>query len=263
MAARCGPTPATRSVTRGSAASTWTTSAIGIRTSGGADLPKNKYGFPEVPGVLAAARRPFLASGLGLPWYAVHGNHDNMLQGTVPAAGWLHQVPVTGVKYVTPPADIDAADVLRRFDASDGEALADLIGGRSLPVTPDPGRAAITRATHVREHFRTTGRPGGHGYSLRNADEGTAYYGFNHGIVRCLVLDTVNPHGGWQGSLDAGQLDWLAAQLTSCADRPVVLFSHHPLETLINDRRPPEPAVGYSRPSYEMCCSAIRAWSPG
>jgi metallophosphoesterase (TIGR03767 family) len=205
---------------------------------GGADLPKNKYGFPEVPGVLAAARRPFQASGLGLPWYAVHGNHDNMLQGTVPAAGWLHQVPVTGVKYVTPPADIDAADVLRRFDASDGDALAGLIGGRSLPVTPDPGRAAITRATHVREHFRTTGRPGGHGYSRRNADEGTAYYGFDHGIVRCLVLDTVNPHGGWQGSLDAGQLDWLVAQLTGCAARPVVLFSHHPLETLVNDRRP-------------------------
>jgi DNA repair exonuclease SbcCD nuclease subunit len=32
-----------------------------------------------VPGVLAAARQPFRATGLGLPWYAVHGNHDNMV----------------------------------------------------------------------------------------------------------------------------------------------------------------------------------------
>jgi hypothetical protein len=97
----------------------------------------------------------------------------------------------------------------------------------------------VTRAIHVREHFRTSGRPAGHGYTRRNAGEGTAYYGFDHGIVRCLMLDTVNPHGGWQGSIDATQLGWLAAELTVCAGRPVLLFSHHPLETLVNDRRPP------------------------
>ena len=51
------------------------------------DLPRSVYGFPSVPGVLAAARRPFRAAGLGMPWYAVHGNHDNMLQGTLPPAG--------------------------------------------------------------------------------------------------------------------------------------------------------------------------------
>ena len=56
------------------------------------DLPRTRYGFPDAPGVLTAARRPFRATGLGLPWYAVHGNHDNMLQGTVPAEGWLHEI---------------------------------------------------------------------------------------------------------------------------------------------------------------------------
>jgi metallophosphoesterase (TIGR03767 family) len=206
---------------------------------GGEDLPRSRYGFPDVPGVLAAARRPFLASGIGMPWYAVHGNHDNMLQGTIPAEGWLRDVPAGPVKYVTPPADIDAASAVRRFDASDAEVLAELTRGRTLAVTPDPGRAPVTRTAHVREHFRSTGRPRGHGYTRRNADEGTAYYGFDHGIVRCIALDTVNPHGGWQGSLDAAQLRWLTAELRGCAGRPVVLFSHHPLETLINDRRPP------------------------
>ena len=38
--------------------------------------------------MLTAARRPFRATGLGLPWYAVHGNHDNMMQGTVRPVGW-------------------------------------------------------------------------------------------------------------------------------------------------------------------------------
>jgi metallophosphoesterase (TIGR03767 family) len=202
------------------------------------DLPRSRFGFPEVPGVLAAARRPFRATGLGLPWFAVHGNHDNMLQGTVPALGWLHDFPSGGVKYVTPPGDLDAGQALAEFDSAQGDALMELARGRRLPVTPDPARVPVTRAAHVREHFRTTGRPAGHGYTRRNADEGTAYYGFDHGVVRCLVLDTVNPHGGWQGSLDATQLRWLEAELAGCAGRPVLLFSHHPLEDLVNDRRP-------------------------
>ena len=72
-----------------------------------------------MPGVLAAVRRPFRTPpGSALPWYAVHGNHDNMLQGTVPAEGWLQEFPVGAVKYVTPPDDIDAAEALRRFDSA-------------------------------------------------------------------------------------------------------------------------------------------------
>jgi len=174
-------------------------------TIGVADLPRTRYGFPQVPGVLAAARRPFLATGLGLPWYAVHGNHDNMLQGTVPPAGWLHDLPAGPVKFVTPPDGVDPAGVLARFHSAQADALLELAGSVQLTVTPDPGRTPVTRASHVREHFRTTGQPVGHGYSQRNADEGTAYYSFDHASVRCIVLDTVNPHGGWQGSLDTGQ----------------------------------------------------------
>ncbi len=92
------------------------------------DLPRSRFGFPEVPGVLAAARRPFRATGLGLPWYAVHGNHDNMLQGTVPALGWLHDFPSGGVKYVTPPGDLDAGQALAEFDSAQGDALMELPG---------------------------------------------------------------------------------------------------------------------------------------
>jgi hypothetical protein len=97
----------------------------------------------------------------------------------------------------------------------------------------------VTRADYVREHFRTTGEPAGHGYTRQNAEQGTAYYAFDHGVVRCVVMDTVNANGGWQGSLDQTQLDWLEAELTACAARPVILFSHHPLETMVNDTRPP------------------------
>jgi metallophosphoesterase (TIGR03767 family) len=206
---------------------------------GTADLPRTRYGFPAAPGVLAAVRHPFRATGLGLAWYAVHGNHDNMLQGTVSPAGWLHQFPVGALKLVTPPDDVDAAELLARFESADGDALAELARGTQLAVTPDPGRVPVTRSDHVREHFRSVGAPAGHGYSARNVADGTAYYAFDHGPIRCVVLDTVNHHGGWQGSIDATQLRWLEAELTASAARPVVLFSHHPLETLINDNRPP------------------------
>lgn len=206
------------------------------------DLPRTRYGYPSVPGVLEDVRRPFRAAGIGLPWFAVHGNHDNMLQGTVPAAGWLAELPVGGAKYITPPADLDAAGALHRFDTAAPQALAELAGSAKIPVTPDPDRRPVTRAEHVREHFRVAGSRGsaaGHGYSRRNLDEGTAYYGFDRGEVRFVVIDTVNPHGGWQGSLDPAQLDWLIAELREHRNRPVVLLSHHPLETMVNDTRPP------------------------
>ncbi|HWF81425.1 MAG TPA: TIGR03767 family metallophosphoesterase [Streptosporangiaceae bacterium] len=203
------------------------------------DLPRTRYGFPSIPGLLAAARRPFRAVGIGLPWYAVHGNHDNMMQGTVPATGWLRNFGAGRVKFVTPPDDVDAGQALAGFESANAEALYELSRGRRLTVTADPARIPVTRDIHVKEHFSTTGTPVGHGYSQRNADEGTAYYAFDWGQVRCVVMDTVNHHGGWQGSLDETQFGWLAAELDGCAERPVMLFSHHPLETLINDQRPP------------------------
>ena len=51
------------------------------------------------------------------------------------------------------------------------------------------------------------------------------------------MLDTVNPHGGWQGSLDQEQFAWLAAELTDARRAGALgclLFSHHPLDALTN-----------------------------
>jgi metallophosphoesterase (TIGR03767 family) len=206
---------------------------------GPADLPRTRYGFPAVPGVLDAARRPFRATGVGLPWYAIHGNHDNMMQGTVKPVGAVAEFAVGSIKLVTPPDDVDATAMLARFAGAQEIGLTELARGTRLTVTPDPGRAMITRADHIREHFRSAGQPAGHGYTARNVADGTAYYAFDHGVIRCVVLDTVNHHGGWQGSIDESQLRWLEAELAASAARPVVLFSHHPLETLVNDTRPP------------------------
>src|SRR5205085_5062607 len=109
----------------------------------------------------------------------------------------------------------------------------------------------VDRATTVAEHFATTGTPVGHGFTPANVAAGTAYYAFDAGQVRGIVLDTVNSVGGANGSLDPAQLAWLETQLQAAssrwlspsgtvvqrhgrADRYLVVFSHHTIGTMDN-----------------------------
>ena len=206
--------------------------------------PYTHHGFPARPGIVHAALRPFTATGLELPWFAVHGNHDNQLQGTLPAQGGLAAATTGHVKLITPPSerDIDVADVLSRLDGGDAEALVGLAAKSTvMSVTSDASRRTVSTHEHLLEHFLTRGKPVGHGYQAANLAQDVAYYAFDHGArLRCVVMDTVNHFGGWQGSLDPLQLAWLEAELADAdaSGRHVVLLSHHPLETLVNDRCP-------------------------
>jgi metallophosphoesterase (TIGR03767 family) len=94
-------------------------------------------------------------------------------------------------------------------------------------VSPDPDRRILDRAALVEEHFATTGTPVGHGFTATNRRDGTAYYSFDRGLVRFIVLDTVNPNGDSNGSLDQTQFRWLGEQLAASDDRVVVICSHH------------------------------------
>jgi hypothetical protein len=123
---------------------------------------------------------------------------------------------------------LDPADLVARFERAEGDALLALQDSPRLQVTPDPGRTPVHRADYVREHFRTAGTPAGHGFTRRNADLGTAYYVLDAGAVRCITLDTVNPHGGWQGSLDATQLAWRLAHRLAAAGPPDRGAGHRP-----------------------------------
>lgn len=74
---------------------------------GGGDLPRTRYGFPTVPGLLDAARRPFRATGLGVPWYTAYGNHDGLLSGSVPALPDFDAVLTGDRKVVDLPPGVD------------------------------------------------------------------------------------------------------------------------------------------------------------
>ncbi|WP_235834441.1 TIGR03767 family metallophosphoesterase [Actinomadura logoneensis] len=213
-----------------------------------------KYGFPRVPGLLDAARAPFKATGLRTPWLAAFGNHDGLMQGNLPPNPLLAALATGGTKIVAP-ADAAQADrlarVLRTGDAREFARLAGQSdGGLFRQVTADPRRRVLSRAEVVREHFNTSSALRGHGFTVENLLKGTAYYGFDQGVVRGLVLDTVNPNGYSEGSLDKAQFAWLEAQLKAGSrtyydtagkkvthnvkDRLFVLFSHHTIASLKN-----------------------------
>ncbi len=203
------------------------------------DLPRSRYGFPRVPGLLDALRAPFTAAGLAIDWLAVHGNHDRLVQGTivgdrVVSAAAVGDVKPIGLSPATTPLEVAA--LLDGLAAARTDAVMSLAGAAMRPITADPARRLTTRAEFVGAHFGASARPNGHGFGSENRDSGLAYYRYDRGRVTVLVLDTVNEYGGWQGSIDVDQFDWLARELAA-ADRDrryLVLASHHPLETIIN-----------------------------
>jgi metallophosphoesterase (TIGR03767 family) len=199
------------------------------------DQARSRYGFPEVPGLLDAARRPFQAVGLGIPWYTALGNHDPLAQGNFPSTMQLNTVAVGPLKMISPPAGVSQADVLDALRGNYAEFVAAFAATPHVrQVTPDPDRRLLHRAEIVAEHFTTTGAPVGHGFTETNRADGTAYYTFDRGMLRFIVLDTVNPNGEANGSLDQTQFAWLQGQLQASAGRLVVIASHHTASTMDN-----------------------------
>ncbi len=189
------------------------------------DRPSRLFGYPSVPGLVDAARRDVASPGLSVPAISVHGNHDALLQGTVAPDAALRALALGAERVVGLPPDADPMVVAEAI-AMVGPArfLHDDTSPR-MPIAGDSGRELVDAA-----RFAMT---------TRGTDGGPAYFAYDLARVRVVCLDTVNPHGGWQGSLDAEQLDWLARTLEDSADRYVVVASHHPSPTLINDYTPP------------------------
>lgn len=200
------------------------------------DHPRRQHGFPEIPGVLDAARRPFEAGGLDLDWYSVFGNHDGLVQGTLPNNAVFATIATGPAKIISLPVGLSQADVI---DAVINRELGPLLGALiGLPsarlVTPDADRRVLSRAQVVEEHFVTTGTPVGHGFTAENRSAGTAYYFFDRGDVRCIAMDSCNQNGYSNGSLDAAQWDWVKARIAEVPDKAVLVFSHHTSGTMDN-----------------------------
>lgn len=215
-----------------------------------ADLPMNKFGFPLVPGLLDSCRRPFRTSGLRTPWLTAFGNHDGLLQGNLPSSPPVAALATGPVKFTDLPPGTDVGALALGLLTLDPAALQVLFSGPVRLVTPDANRRPLSRLETIAEYFNSTGEPRGHGYTTWNLNTGNAYYAFDRGPIRAVVLDTVNPFGGSEGSIGGEQLAWLTSQLQAGssrhldesgnvvagggADRLFVIFSHHTVDTMTN-----------------------------
>ncbi|GAA3805940.1 TIGR03767 family metallophosphoesterase [Nocardioides panacisoli] len=200
------------------------------------DIYKADHGFPTVPGLLDAARRPFTAPGLDVPWYTCFGNHDGLMQGNFPHTVPTSLLGVGSLKVISPPTGLSDTDIK---DALASQDVNKLIG--HLTVSPsvrlvraDYKRRTVTRKQIVDEHFHTTGAPVGHGFTSENRKKGTAYYYFDQGKFRHVVMDTVNPNGYDDGSLDSGQFTWLKKTVEAATGKAVIVYSHHTVDTMTN-----------------------------
>jgi 3',5'-cyclic AMP phosphodiesterase CpdA len=180
---------------------------------------------PRHPGLLASAQRRLRSPGLDAPLHSVLGNHDVLVAGEL-APDARTQALATGDRAIV---ELDR-DVLRGVDVprtdTRGEGGVGAIGtaaiervlstGRTERVAPDPDRREVTPA----EAMAITGaRP---------------VQAFDIGPVRALALDLTMHQGGSVGRVSNGQLAWLRTQLDRAGDRPVVVFTHQPLDRAQN-----------------------------
>ncbi|MGZ4143451.1 MAG: TIGR03767 family metallophosphoesterase [Actinomycetota bacterium] len=226
--------------------------------AGKADRYKRAYGFPDYPGLLEQAIKPFKPAGIHTPWYQVFGNHDGLLQGNAPKNPVLNAIAVGPLKVTTLPGfdPCDGFDILRTDPSALLTAPARVVGA-------DPDRAFVSHARYIAKHFRSAASPGpvGHGFTNENLRDDTGYYMIDDvdRRFRMIALDTLNPGGYEGGSIGQKQLDWLIARLTEVhsryldangnwvsthnRDRLVILFSHHGLRSLDNPLATPSPDV--------------------
>jgi metallophosphoesterase (TIGR03767 family) len=221
------------------------------------DQALRRYGFPTIPSLLDACRRPFKATGLSMPWMTMYGNHDGLIQGNIPSdIPTINTVATGNQKVVALPPDFTSQDLVDLAALKRPTIKRVLTDGPKRTVTADPNRRIVGLTDVVSEHFNTTGRPNGHGYTAANRAQSTAYYTFDSGPMTGIVMDTTNSNGSDDGSLDPTQFAWLNKQLIANSrryladsgqfiaggnrDRLLVIFSHHTMGTMGNLTTGPE-----------------------
>jgi metallophosphoesterase (TIGR03767 family) len=200
------------------------------------DYPRSLYGLPTIPGLTDAIRKPFSATGLSHRWLATHGNHDAMLQGTVPADPQLLAMAIGDKRLVALAPDSDLQEIFSKWTQVGPAGYASPEGGEFIDQAKDANRSFNQSSDWAAIHLACD--HDGHGLTHENKAAGTKYWFKDLGTVRLISMDTVNTHGGWQGSLDESQFNWLKEVLSDPTPQYVVLLSHHPASTLFNDYAP-------------------------
>jgi len=203
------------------------------------DFPRSLYGLPTIPGLLDAVRKPFEATGFSHPWLAVHGNHDALFQGTMPVEGSAKALAFSEKRIMALAPDLNLQDAVSSWNMVGPADFSVPTHGTFKPQQADE-RRRFNGASDWADIHRSCGRAGhdGHGLTEENSLNGTKFWSKMIGDVKIISLDTVNINGGWMGSLDRTQFEWMKRELADSAPKYFVLLSHHALHCLFNDYAP-------------------------
>lgn len=242
-------------------------------------IPEAQRRPGETDNLRNLANMAFWATGLRdkdgshLPWYAVMGNHDMKIQGTIPDDDPVWREFVR--RWAVGPLKVKSAS---------GESQQAICEGKNDPefwmkvmtdpanqmlVTADPDRRLLSRVEWIAEHSITTGVPDGHGFlpseqlcpetppteTIPADITRRACYWFVQEPFHFIVLDTSASEGMENGNLDPSQFAWLEQQLISSSptyfaadgakvenaeakNRYIVVFAHHPLGSMVNPGYP-------------------------
>lgn len=206
--------------------------------------------------ILRLAQKSFDPVGAELPWYAILGNHDGLVQGNVYKNDVFNSFAVGGVKPFKPLNEAQSCPTGPEDAVGTLAALTGAAETHSRPVPADPRRHLMDQEELVRQFFKTSGRPDGHGLARSPSDplRGGAragYYSFPIGRrVLGISLDTISYDGGPNGHITGPQWRWLVRKLKANSrywllngkrrahpegrNRLIVLFSHHSSLSLDN-----------------------------
>jgi len=199
------------------------------------DYPRSLYGLPTIPGLTDAVREKFSAEGLRHKWYATHGNHDALLQGTVVPDDFTNAFAAGNQRTVGLSPETDLAAMFGNFTQVGPTSYPNPEGATFLEITADQSRHFNEKDSWAKVH---TDCGHDHGLDQSNVISKSKYWARDIGEFRLISLDTVNEFGGWQGSLDREQFEWLKNQFANPVPKYFILLSHHPAPTLFNTYAP-------------------------
>jgi metallophosphoesterase (TIGR03768 family) len=217
----------------------------------------------------------YQAAGLdkSIPWYQTIGNHDQFWKGSTKVTDHLRKTyagsrvlntgPITSV-----PPDFNVVMNQRGFymglvDGSTWYGKIIDVGAADNYAKPpkivaDGKRRSLTQKNWMRQFFRTTSKPVGHGFTKQMVKDSNACYHFYPRAdvpIKVIVLDdTDKVGGGAAGALDAKRYNWLVQELDAgeIAGELMIICAHIPLRPY--EQQPP--------PAYNPYAPLWSLWSP-
>lgn len=225
--------------------------------SGYAGYDRDQFSGALSRRVLRMAQKGFDAVGTKIPWYAVLGNHDGLVQGNAPRNEGFNDISVGDAKvFADIEAEQDCPDGPNDFQGMQDALQEAILSGTNVEQVPaDPKRRFLTHRQLIKEYLEGGGFPKGHG--LENApndpmhDGRGGYYGFKISKrIRGISLDTISYEGVANGHIPDPQFDWLTRELRRYSSfsyvdgkkRPtrfnrnklIIIYSHHSSASLNN-----------------------------